>query len=110
MKQIYVAYTPYHFLLSCGLAALSGSSENKYLIIIPVYSDVNVFNMLLNEWSNNPFCKIIMTNGIFNVSGKIQQKRYDKIYLGYLKIYKFITMIFAVIVRLIAIQLNFLLL
>jgi hypothetical protein len=72
MKQIYVAYTPYHFLLSCGLAALSGSSENKYLIIIPVYSDVNVFNMLLNEWSNNPFCKIIMTNGIFNVSGKIQ--------------------------------------
>lgn len=73
MKQIYVAYTPYHLLLSCGLAAFSGGSDEKYLVVIPAYADVDVFCRCVVEWGKNPFSKIIMTNGIYDVSGRIKR-------------------------------------
>ncbi len=73
MKQIYVAYTPYHLLLSCGLACLSRSKDDRYLLVIPVYSDVNRFCRCLTEWGDSPFSKIIMLNGIYDVASKIRR-------------------------------------
>jgi hypothetical protein len=73
MKQIYVAYTPYHLLLSCGLAAFSGGSDEKYLVVIPVYSDVDAFCRSVKEWDKNPFSKIIMINGIYDVSSRVKR-------------------------------------
>ncbi len=75
MNQIYIANTPYHLLLSCGLAAISGSSDKKYLIIIPAYSDSDIFYRSLTEWDKNPFYKIIIAKSIVNVPGKIQPLR-----------------------------------
>lgn len=75
MKQIFMAHTPYHLLLSCGLATLNNSSDGKYLIIIPSFSEVDVFRRSLTEWDNNIFSKIVIINDISDATGKAQPFR-----------------------------------
>lgn len=55
MNSIYLAYTPYHILISCGLAKLDHNSQKKYLVLISDFAGVNIFYRALTKWEGNPF-------------------------------------------------------
>lgn len=73
MKSVYITYTPYHILVSCGLASLYDDSDEKSLIIVSDFKDAEIFNRTILNWENNPFSEVKLLRGRFHV------KKNDKI-------------------------------
>ena len=66
MNHIYIAHTPYHILISCGLAILNDNSGGKYLIIISDFENSHFFYQTILNWEKNPFTEIKLLSGRFN--------------------------------------------
>jgi hypothetical protein len=66
MNSIYIAHTPYHILISCGLAISNDNSEGKYLIIISDFENSHFYYQAISNWEKNPFTEIKLLPGRFN--------------------------------------------
>jgi hypothetical protein len=66
MSNLYITHTPYHVLISCGLACFSREKMN-YLIIIRDFPNVDAYYESILEWKNNPFTDIILIPGMYNI-------------------------------------------
>lgn len=73
MISIYISFTPYHVLVSCGLASLYDDSDDKRLIIVSDFADAKLFYEAINEWKANPFTQIILLSGRYNANNKINR-------------------------------------
>lgn len=73
MNCIYIAHTPYHTLISCGLASLYENSKQKYLIIISDFEYADIFYKIICDWKANPFTEVKLLPGLYKV------KREDRI-------------------------------
>jgi len=58
MRNIFVAFTPYHILLSCGIALDQGSSAENTLVAISEGADTELLVRVLREWSQQVFVNI----------------------------------------------------
>lgn len=67
MNSIYVIHTPYHLLITCGLAISYDCSNEKYLVIVPDFKDATVFYQSIIGWKDNPFTEVILLSGVYNV-------------------------------------------
>ncbi len=68
MNELYVAHTPYHILISCGIASLN--SKDKYLIITYDFPQAEIFKESIINWDSNPFKKVILIPGTVSVANK----------------------------------------
>jgi len=71
MKSIYLAFTPYHILLSCAIAKDIDDCNKKEIIIFKDSVNANQFAALLRNWESSPFDRITVFEGV-----------YDAIYYG----------------------------
>lgn len=71
MNSIFIAHTPYHLLISCGLAVSYDNSTKKYLVIISDFENFNAYYQTILKWAKNPFTEIILLPGRYQSSGKI---------------------------------------
>ena len=67
--ELYLTATPYHILLSSGLA-LNNNKSKKILIIRPDFSNYDLIMSSFKIWKNCPFDDVILLNG--NYSPKYQ--------------------------------------
>lgn len=63
MKSIYVAYTPYHILLSCGIARTCDDAEKKYLFIVHDFADAEKLYAAVKGWAGSPFAGVWLLAG-----------------------------------------------
>ncbi|KAF5431159.1 hypothetical protein C5S39_06275 [Candidatus Methanophagaceae archaeon] len=67
MNSIYITHTPYHILVSCGLASVYDDSDEKYLIIVSDFKDAEIICKTITNWENNPFTESKLLGGRFYV-------------------------------------------
>ena len=65
MKNIFIAFTPYHVLLSYAIALKEESSAENYLSVISDFSDVDPLIRSLKGWSRCPFAQIECLPGVY---------------------------------------------
>lgn len=66
MKNIFICFTPYHVLLSCGIALDCGNSAQNYLFVISDFRDATYWVHLLKDWNQSPFTQIECLPGIYD--------------------------------------------
>ncbi len=66
MPSFYITHTPYHILISCGLACYSRDNIN-YLVIIRDFPNADIYYESILKWKNNPFTDIILIPGMYNL-------------------------------------------
>lgn len=69
MKSIYIIHTPYHLLISCGLAA-SNHLKNNYLIIIGDFESCEIYYNFISSYAATVFSDILVLPGKFNLKRK----------------------------------------
>lgn len=89
MSSVYIAYTPYHVMISCGLAKRCDSSNKKILIIISDFKDSDILTKNISDWKNNPFTAILSLRGKFGLGftkvDKIQRLLISRNNVKYIK-------------------------
>ena len=63
--ELYLTATPYHILLSSGLA-LNNNKNKKFLVIRPDFPNYDLIMKSFKMWKNCPFDDIILLNGNFS--------------------------------------------
>lgn len=68
MNSVFIAYTPYHVMISCGLAKKCNNYSNKnILIIVGDFKDSDVLTKRISNWNNNPFSAILYLPGKYSL-------------------------------------------
>jgi len=65
MKNIFLAFTPYHILLSCSIALDYSQIDENFLFIISDFSESDALSRTLKNWQDPPFKKIIFLPGVY---------------------------------------------
>jgi hypothetical protein len=80
MSTFFVVHTPYHILLSCGIASLE-SNEKKYLIIIVEDIDkISKYKQIISSSDKKLFSEIFILNSLLHVR-KTQDETHKKLIL-----------------------------
>lgn len=66
MKRIFIAYTPYHVLISCGLADFYSNFDKNYLIVISDFENAELLSRTISNWRCNPFLEIKVLRGKYS--------------------------------------------
>jgi|LDZR01.1.fsa_nt_gi hypothetical protein len=77
MKSVYLAYTPYHILLSSVIATASDTNKEKALLIFKDFVNPEVFASVLRKWKLNPFDEILLMNGVYDAQQ--YNRRFEKL-------------------------------
>lgn len=65
MKNIFVAFTPYHILLSCSIALDYSQNDENFLFIFSNFSEAETLGRILRNWTKSPFKQIYILPGIY---------------------------------------------
>lgn len=63
MRNIFIAFTPYHILLSCGIALDRGTSDKNDLVAISEGVNTELLLQVLQEWNQEIFVNIYRLPG-----------------------------------------------
>ncbi len=73
MKNIFIAHTPYHVLLSNALALGEGNLVDNHLFIISDFSDAELLAQSLKSWNRSPFTQITLLNGVYGEASMVHR-------------------------------------
>lgn len=99
MHNIFLAFTPYHVLLSCAIALQECDDAYNHLIIRPSFSHAPMLTTVLSDWKGSPFDRVTCIRGLHGVSseglkrfilktnslvirGIVKSQLVDKVYVG----------------------------
>lgn len=68
MNSVYLTNTPYHIIISCGLASLYDNNAAKKLIIVNDFKDAVIFKEIIANWEKNPFSDIMLLSGRYGIN------------------------------------------
>lgn len=77
MESFFIVNTPYHILISIGLALQDKSNQDKHLILTADFNSVEDFYNSIVTWDNNPFSDIVILRGNYQMKG--ERFEYEKI-------------------------------
>jgi len=99
VHNFFLAFTPYHVLLSCAVALQECTNDYNHLVIRPSFSHAQVLTSLLSNWQGSPFTKISVIRGLHGVVNEglrrlilkmntvkltkmVMKERVNKVYVG----------------------------
>ncbi len=71
-KQIFVAFSPYHLLLSLVLARNQNDKVVNHLVVVSDFGGANTLLDALNSWSQSPFASIVSLPGTYGNPGMLR--------------------------------------
>lgn len=74
MRNVFIAFTPYHILLSCGIALDQSDLADNCLFIVSDFSDVEPLIHSLEGWNYSPFAQIECLPGIYGQDRKYRRR------------------------------------
>jgi len=74
MRNVFVAFTPYHVLLSCGIALDQESSAENHLIVTSNFSGVGALLYSLKRWELSPFARIEGLPTTYGRNGRFKRR------------------------------------
>jgi len=73
MKNLFLAHTPYHVLLSCGIALDETYKAESQLVIVKDFFYADMIYYSLKSCSNSPFSQIFLLPGIYDKNNSVLQ-------------------------------------
>ena len=74
MKNLFIAFTPYHVLLAYAIARDEESSAENYLFVISDFRDVEPLIHFLEGWSRCPFAQIERLPGMYSQASNFRRR------------------------------------
>lgn len=84
MNNIFIASTPYHVILSCGLA-LENNNHKNHLVIIEDFIKSTILYKNIMDWEDGPFKSVILLEGNFSNNVNRSIKMIEKKNIKFLK-------------------------
>ena len=69
-KSVYLACTPYHVMLACGIATSLDRNAEKYMVVMGDFPGHERLAAIVFDWGRRPFTGISVIPGKFGLTGK----------------------------------------